>query len=114
MTPVPEGLAGYLLLLAIAVIAHESWRWLGFAIGRNLDPDGEVFRWVRAVSTALVAGLCSRLALFPSGALETVPPVVRLLAYAGGILCFFVLGRTLMAAIGGGMALLIAGKLISG
>lgn len=114
MSPLPEGIAGYLILLAIATVAHESWRWLGLAIGRNLDPDGEVFKWVRAVSTALVAGLCSRLALFPSGALEAVPPSVRIMAYAGGILCFFLLGRTLMAGIAGGMALLIAGKLITG
>ena len=46
---------GTLLLLVIALVAHEPFRWLGLYLGHGLDAQSEIFAWVRAVSTALVA-----------------------------------------------------------
>ena len=114
MTSVGEGLGGYAVLLVAGVLAHEPWRWFGLAIGRNLDPESEVFRWVRAVSTALVAGLCMRLVLFPAGALEGVALPVRVVAFAGGIACFFLCRRSLALGIAGGCLLLMAAKFAGG
>lgn len=105
-----DGFGGYLVLFVAGVLAHEPWRWLGFYLGRNVDPDGEVFRWVRAVSTVLIAGLVMRLALFPAGALESVSLAVRIGALAGGIACFYVVRRNLAAGVVGGALLLTLGE----
>jgi Branched-chain amino acid transport protein (AzlD) len=113
MNPVGDGLAGYAVLLVAGVLAHEPWRWLGLVLGRNLDPEGEVFRWVKAVSTALVAGLCVRLVLFPAGALDAVALPVRLVAFGGGIACFFLCRHSLALGIAGG-CLLLAGAELGG
>jgi Branched-chain amino acid transport protein (AzlD) len=80
MTVLNDGYGGYLILLVIALTVHEPWRWLGLFLGRNVSIDGEVFRWVRAVATALVAGLVMRLIVFPAGALADIPITVRLIA----------------------------------
>ena len=68
MSGLNDGFGGYLALLLIAALAHEPWRLMGLVIGQKLDPDGEIFKWVRAVSTALVAALVARIVLFPPGA----------------------------------------------
>lgn len=114
MITIGEGIAGFAMLLAVAVLVHEPWRWLGWAIGRTIDPEGEVFRWVRAVSTALVCALCARLVVFPAGALESVPVAIRIAALALGIGIFFASGRRLLAGILTGMGIILVGKLIAG
>lgn len=114
MITIGDGIAGFAMLLAVAVLAHEPWRWLGWAIGRTLEAEGEVFRWVRAVSTALVCALCARLVVFPAGALEGVPVAVRMGALALGIAVFFATGRRLLAGIATGMGIILVGKLVAG
>lgn len=114
MSTLGDGLWGYLVLLAIAVFAHEPWRWLGWAIGRRIDPGGEVFRWVRAVSTALVCALCARLVVFPAGALESVPAAVRIGALAGAIAVYYLTGARLLAGVLTGAGVIVVGKLVAG
>ena len=114
MSALDDGFGGYLTLLLIAALAHEPWRWAGLVVGRRLDAEGEIFQWVRAVSTALVAALVARLVLFPAGALEAVPMLVRIGAFAGGLACFFLAGRSLWGGVACGASLLAIGKLISG
>lgn len=106
MNPLADGSGGYLLLMAAGVLVHEPWRWLGLLLGRNIDPHGEVFRWVRAVSASLVAGLVMRLLLFPTGALAAVGLPARVLAFLAGIAVFFFMGRALAAGIGAGAIIL--------
>ena len=72
-------------------LATEVWRWLGLLVGSRLDVAGEVFQWVRAVATALVAGMVTRMLLFPAGALADVALTVRLTAFAGGFVCYYAL-----------------------
>jgi hypothetical protein len=114
MSALDDGFGGYLVLLLIAALAHEPWRWAGLVVGRHLDAEGEIFRWVRAVSTALVAALVARLMLFPAGALDAVPLLVRVGAFASGLAWFFFAGRQVWAAVALGASLLAIGKLISG
>jgi len=109
-----DGFGGYLVLALIAALAHEPWRWAGLLIGRRIDAEGEVFQWVRAVSTALVAALVARLVLFPAGALDTVPIAIRVGAFACGLGFFLLTGRRVWAAVAFGATLLAAGKLLSG
>lgn len=113
MSPLGDMPWSLLAILAIAALAHEPWRWAGLAIGARLDPNGEVFQWVRAVSNALVAALCARLIAFPAGALEAMHWSVRGAALAIGIAAFFVARRNLAAGILGGCAALVALKSLS-
>jgi len=114
VTPLPDGLWGYLILLGIALVFHEPWRWLGLWLGRGLDVHGPVFAWVRAVATALVAALILRLTLFPAGALGQLPAGVRIGAFLTGLAVFFVRGRRLHEGVAAGAAALIAGTLVFG
>lgn len=111
MSTLGDGALGALIIVLIALIFHEPWRWLGLYIGRGLDVEGEVFEWVKAVAAALVAGLVTRLALFPAGALANVPLWVRVAAFGGGIVLYFVARRSLAAGVLGGSLILIAGAL---
>lgn len=114
MTTLPDGLWGYLVLLGMALVFHEPWRWAGLLLGRDLDVDGPVFAWVRAVAAALVAGLVMRLVLFPAGALGTLPPGVRVGAFAVGLAVFLIGGRTLALGVLAGAVTLVAGALLVG
>ncbi|MBU2582356.1 MAG: AzlD domain-containing protein [Alphaproteobacteria bacterium] len=97
-----------LVIVLVALFAHEPFRWLGGYLGRGLAPDSEIFVWVRAVATALVAGLVARLVLFPAGVLEAIPLVVRLSAAAGGVVIFFIAGRHLGAGVLGAAIILLS------
>lgn len=108
MSPLDDGWGGWLLLILAGVLVHEPWRWLGLLLGRSVPADSEVFRWVRAVATALVAGLVMRLVLFPAGALESVALGVRLGAFGAGFLAFLVFGRSLGIGVAASALVLIA------
>jgi hypothetical protein len=114
MSHIPDGLAGYLTLILAGVLANEVWRWLGVAAGRRLDLDGQAFQWVRAVALALVAGLVSRMVLFPAGALANVPMTIRLAAFAAGIALFYVTHRNLGFGVVGGAVLLLLAQVAYG
>jgi hypothetical protein len=113
MSALDDGYGGYLVLLLIALIAHEPWRWLGLVLARNLKVDGEIFTWVRAVATALVAGLVMRLVLFPAGILADVPLFIRLGALAGALVAFALTRRSLGFGIATGAILLVVGRHIT-
>ena len=102
-----------LVIVLVAMLAHEPFRWLGVYLGRGLAPDSEIFVWVRAVATALVAGLVARLVLFPAGVLEAIPLSVRLAAVVTGIAIFFAARRHLGAGVfGSAVVLLVLGYLV--
>ncbi|HJZ43588.1 MAG TPA: AzlD domain-containing protein [Hyphomicrobiaceae bacterium] len=114
MSTLQDGFGGYLALFVAGYLATELWRWLGMAVGARLDLAGAPFQWVRAVATALVAGLVARMVIFPAGALASVPMAVRLGAFAGGIALYFGLRRSLAVGVAGGAALLLAAQLVRG
>ena len=77
-----QGWAGdfgpYLFILLAGFLATDIWRWLGVLIGNRLHDDSELLNWVKAVATALIAGVIGKLILFPAGALATAPVALRL------------------------------------
>lgn len=109
---VASGWAGYVLIIAVGMLMTEPWRWVGVRLSRDLSVDSEIFRWVRAVSTAMVAGLVARLLVFPIGQLETVPLEVRVLAFAFGIAVFLFTQRNLAIGVIAGAAFLASGAKI--
>jgi len=108
------GWLGYLAIFVAGILMTEPWRWAGVRLSRDLDIDSEIFRWVRAVSTALVAGLVARLIVFPIGQLDAVPLVIRLAAFAGGMVIYLASRRNLALGVTGGTAVLLAGAYFTG
>lgn len=114
MSELPGGwsaLGGFGAFFLAGFLVSEPWRWAGALLGRNVDATSEVFAWVRAVSTAIIAGLCSRMLLFPAGALAGVGLELRLAAVACGIAAYLALGRRLGIGIAAGFLALFAGQL---
>ena len=109
-----DGFGGYLVLFAAGFLAHEPWRWLGLLLGGNLSETSPVFVWVRAVATALVAGLVMRLVFYPAGVLTRVDLPLRLTGIAVGTLVFFYAGRKLGLGIFAGAVTLLAGVVLFG
>lgn len=117
-------LGAELVPIAIIVVAGvamtEPWRWAGALLARDLDIESEVFRWVKAVSTALVAGLIARMIVFPSGALASVVAPARYGAFLGGVALFLLLparlghGLRVLLSVMGSAGLLLAFQLTLG
>ena len=68
----------WLALIVAGFLPSEAWRWLGVIFARGLDEDSEIVVWVRAVATAILAGVIAKLTIFAPGVLATVPTPVRL------------------------------------
>ena len=103
----------YLALLLVGFLPNEIWRWLGVITARGLDERSEIVVWVRAVATAILAGVIAKLTLLPPGALAAVPMSVRLASIAVGFACFLAFRRSMFAGVAVGEAILIAGSLAS-
>jgi hypothetical protein len=107
-------LTGYLALVLVGFLPSEIWRWIGVAVGRTIDEDSEIVLWVRAVATALVAGIVARIVLFPPGGLAAVPPEIRLGAIGCGLAGFFLFRRSPFAGLFVGEAALVIGAMVMG
>ncbi|GAB4532248.1 MAG: AzlD domain-containing protein [Roseibium sp.] len=99
----------FLMILVAGWLATDAWRWLGvFASGR-LREDGELLIWVRCVATALVAGVISKLILFPQGVLAETPLWLRLAAVGFGFAAFFASRQRVVVGVLAGELFLLAG-----
>jgi hypothetical protein len=58
----------YLALILVGFLPNEVWRVLGLVLVRGLSEDSEIIVWVRAVATAILAGVMAQLILTTSGA----------------------------------------------
>ena len=106
--------AAYLALILAGFLPNEVWRWLGVVFARGLDEDSEIVVWVRAVATAILAGVIAKLTIFAPGVLATVPTPVRLGAVSSGFLAFTLIRRSVFAGVMAGEAALIVGALVFG
>ena len=102
----------YLALILAGFLPNEIWRWLGVIFARGLDEDSEILVWVRAVATAILAGVIAKLTLFAPGVLATVPIGVRVAAIVIGFVGFLAVRRSVFAGVLAGEVALIAGGLI--
>lgn len=101
----------WLILLAGAAASY-LWRGLGVAISGRINPAGEVFKWVSCVAYALIAGLISRVLVFPVGGLAATPAVDRFVALAVAMGLFFAFRRNLMIGTAAGVAAFAALALV--
>ena len=104
-------LHAYLILVLVGFLPSEIWRWLGIVLGRGLDDESEIILWVRAVATALIAGVVARIVVIPPGALAAVPLSIRIAALACGFFAFLFIRKSAFAGVVVGEAVLIAGAL---
>lgn len=110
----PSSLWIYTMILIAGAGATYVWRFVGVLAAARVAADSEFLRWVRAVATALIAGLVAKLVLSPPGALADVDVTVRILAFVAGFAIFAVSGRKVLLGVIGGMALIIVLSLIFG
>ena len=102
------GLWPYLVVILVGFLPSEIWRWLSVFLVKGLSEDSQVLVWVRAVATALLAGVVAKLLLSPSGALAVVPSIWRWSALGTGFAAYFAVRRSVVAGVVAGEAVLIA------
>ena len=69
-------------------LPNEIWRMVGLWFGGGVDEGSEVLVWVRAIATAILAGVIAQILVQPPGALASVPDWLRYGAVAIGVLVF--------------------------
>ena len=111
-----QGWAGdfgpYLFILLAGTLMTDIWRWLGVLAGNRLHDDSEALNWVKAVATALIAGVIGKLILFPTGALASAPVALRLVAAALGWGAFMAARKSVLAGVVAAEAALVIGWLV--
>ena len=73
---------GVWLALSAACIGTYVCRAAGVKLSGHIHQDSEVFRWLSAVTYAMVAALTVRMILMPLGLLATVPVWLRVVICA--------------------------------
>ena len=73
---------GIWLALAGACVGTYVCRAIGVLLSGQINQSSEIFRWLAAVTYAMVAALTIRLIVLPLGLLATVPLWVRILICA--------------------------------
>jgi branched-subunit amino acid transport protein len=100
-----------LLVLVIAgFLPNEVWRMLGLWLGGGVDEGSELLVWVRAVATAILAGVIAQILVQPPGALADVPDWLRYGAVATGFAAFMLTRRSIFAGVICGEVAMLAGK----
>jgi len=97
-------------LFIAGVIPNQIWRMFGVLFGGGIDEGSELLVWVRAVATAILAGVIAQIVVQPPGALASVPDVLRYAAVVAGFLAFISIRKSILAGVACGEIVLIAGK----
>lgn len=96
-----------LFILLAGSLPTYFWRWLGVVLSGRIKEESEALVWVKAVATALVAGVIAQLVIEPSGALAETSVWVRLAAMAVGFAAFILARRMVLVGVGAGTLTLI-------
>jgi hypothetical protein len=97
----------YLALILFGFLPSEIWRFLSIFVAHGVDEKSEVLEWVRAVATALLAGVVANILLTPAGALASVPLMARFGALALGLAVFALTRRSVIAGVAVGEAAIV-------
>jgi len=99
-----------LVLLLAGFLPNEVWRMIGLWLGGGVDEGSDAAVWVRAVATAILAGVIAQILVQPPGALASIPDWLRYAAVAAGFAAFVASGRSTLAGVVSGELLMLAGK----
>ena len=97
-----------MVLVLAGFLPNEVWRMLGLAFGGGVDEGSELLVWVRAVATAILAGVIAQILVFPPGALASVPAMLRYGAVAAGFATFVMTKRSIFAGVVCGEVVMLA------
>jgi branched-subunit amino acid transport protein len=102
---------GVWLALSAACVGTYICRAAGVKLSGHIHQDSEVFRWLSAVTYAMVAALTVRMILMPLGLLATVPMGLRVLicALSLGVMVSSPLRRLVPALLTGTLLMLAYG-----
>ncbi|MFK8036312.1 MAG: AzlD domain-containing protein [Hyphomicrobiales bacterium] len=98
----------YVFILLAGSLPTNIWRWLGVFAGRALRDDSDMLHWVKAVATALIAGVISKLILFPTGPLGDAPLLLRLGATLVGMAAFWFANKSILIGVLSAEAVLLS------
>ncbi len=107
---IQQGMWEWLALIAASIGTYVC-RALGVMLSGRVSQESEFFRWLSAVTYAMVAALTIRLIFLPVGMLSTVPLYLRLIICAIAVGVMFInpsrrlvpallIGTLLMVAVG--------------
>jgi hypothetical protein len=102
-------LGPYLALILVGFLPNEVWRALGLVLVRGLNEDSQIIVWVRAVATAILAGVMAQLIMTTSGALAAIPLFVRIGAAVLGFAAFLLARRSVFVGVLVGELVFFAG-----
>ncbi|MBX9710821.1 MAG: AzlD domain-containing protein [Xanthobacteraceae bacterium] len=88
-----------MILFVAGLLPNEIWRLIGLLIGKRIRENSEILIWVRAVATAILAGVIVQILIVPPGALTIVPPLVRYTSLAVGFVAYLVTRRSVAAGV---------------
>lgn len=98
------------VLVVAGVIPNQVWRMLGLWLGAGLDEGSDLLMWVRAVATAILAGVIAEILVHPPGALASVPDLLRYGALVAGFFVFMLTRRSIFAGVVSGEVVMLVGK----
>jgi branched-subunit amino acid transport protein AzlD len=104
----------YLALIVAGFLPNEIWRWLGLLAARGLEEDSQILVWVRAVATAVLAGVIAQLISTSSGVLATIPLTMRIAAALAGFIAFLLVRRSVLAGVVVGELVLLLSPFVLG
>jgi branched-subunit amino acid transport protein len=81
MNTMANALSGWGLWIALigASLGTYFCRAIGVMLSNSINQESEIFRWLAAVTYAMVAALTIRLIVMPLGLMSTVPLWIRIL-----------------------------------
>ena len=98
------------VLLVAGVIPNQIWRLLGLWFGSGLDEGSDLLMWVKAVATAILAGVIAQILVQQPGALASVTWGLRYGAVVAGLAAFLASRRSIFAGVVCGEMVMLAGK----
>ncbi len=98
------------ILVLAGFLPNEVWRMLGLWLGGGIDEEADILVWVRAVATAILAGVIAQILVHPPGALATVPALLRYGSVLFGLLVFLGFKRSIFAGVLCGELMMVGGK----
>lgn len=106
------GLWPYLVVIIFGFLPSEIWRWLAVFLVKGIDEEAEILVFIKAVASALMAGVVAKLLFSPSGALATIPVFWRWGAIVAGVAGFYLARRSVLVGMVVGEAVLIGAGLL--